>query len=448
MREGSLQGTAWLPELPGDACCGCGACAAACPAHCIEMAPDGCGFARPRVSAGRCVACRRCESVCPSLNLRQERDTVLGSFWARSNKREDLSTSSSGGVFGLLADAILAEGGSVYGAAWTEDWDVAHVRADDVAGVSRLKKSKYVQSLVRADVYEGVRGDLTKGGRVLFSGTGCQIAALRSYLGRAADSEGLLCVEVICHGVPSPKLWRMYVDWLQRERGARLSAFSFREKIPSWEHYSVRAEFSDGSSWQAPYMECWYMAAFMGDLSLRQSCYRCPFKRRSGSDIVLGDFWGIGDLGLGIDFDEGVSAVIANTERGCDAVAGLASCEIGEASYRGVLSGNRSLEEPARIPEGREGFLRALERETDLAPLMGEWPFDAGRLGLWARRIGKVRDLASECGVGRTAAMSVKTMGKAVAMLARGADRETLRKMAAVAVSELREKARGDRERR
>ena len=139
--------------------------------------------------------------------------------------------------------------------------------------------------------------------------------------------------------------------------------------------------------------------------------------------------------------------MIANTERGRAAVAGLDSCKIGEVSYRDIISGNRSLEEPARIPEERDRFLGALERETDVAPLMEEWQFNARRLDVWKGRIGKARDLASECGIGRMAAISAKTAGRAVAMLVKGADRETLRKMVGVAVDELREKAQGGHER-
>lgn len=432
------------PELPRGACCGCGVCAAVCPAQCIDMVPDGMGFPRPRVRNELCVSCRKCMSVCPSLHVQQDKDAELGSYWARSAKNEDLATSSSGGVFGLLADEVLAESGVVYGAAWSEDWRVSHVRACDAADVMRLRKSKYVQSSIGSKIYKSVKNDLSRGKKVLFSGTGCQVAALRSYLGKTADSERLLCVEVICHGVPSPKLWGQYVDWLQHGRNARLVRFSFREKSPSWERYSVRAEFSDGSAWQVPYMKCWYMAAFMNDLSLRQSCYSCPFKRRSGSDIVLGDFWGIGNLGLGINHDEGVSAVVVNTERGREAISCLQSCEMGASSYQDILSGNRSLEVPTRIPEGRGKFQLALERGESLTSLMAEWRFDKSAVEVWCGRFGKVIGLTSECGVVKTACALVKITAKAMVMLARGTNRECLRKMVMVAVGELREKSSGE----
>lgn len=430
------------PRLPGETCCGCGACSATCPTGSIEMLPDSLGFLRPSVKADRCVSCGRCESVCPSLHPRAEKDTVLGAFWAKGVDGEELAASSSGGIFGLIARKVLTEGGAVYGAVWTEGWRVEHARIDNASELHHLRKSKYVQSSVGPDVYASVRCDLAAGRQVLYSGTGCQIAALRSYLeGSACDN--LLCAEIICHGVPSPKLWQLYVGWLEQRRGERLSGFSFREKEPEWERYSVRADFSDGSSWQVPYMDCWYMAAFMSDLPLRPSCHVCPFKRRSGSDVVLGDFWGIGGLDLGIGIREGVSAVVANTEKGLFAVQGLEDCRRGEVEYGEILAGNRSLELPAPVPERKPAFLKELEEASDLSPFISRWDFVPSRRAVWRGRIKKIKTVASECGTARTVAVFVKIAGKAVVLMAKGADKETLQKMAQVAVEELREKKGG-----
>lgn len=382
--------------LPDKECVGCGACAASCPMGCIEMAEDAAGFLRPEVQDERCSGCGRCEAVCPSLNP-STHDGLEGAYWARDTSAAALKAASSGGVFGLLASTTVDAGGAVYGAVFGDDWTVGHERTCSLQGVAALKKSKYAQSRVSPDVYRAARKDLLDGRPVLFSGTACQIAGLKAFLGKMSGSELLTCAEVICHGAPSPRLWAQYVAFLESSHQSKLVSFSFREKEPSWSSYSVRAVFENGDKWQVPYLDCWFMAAFMHDLPLRDSCYSCPFKRRSGSDLVLGDFWGVGKVLPSLDARDGVSAIVANTAKGKSLLVGLSGCELGEVDYRDVLAGNRSLEIPTPMPEGRASFVEGIALD-DISELMRAWTFKKSKRQVWSGRARKALRAAGEIG--------------------------------------------------
>lgn len=230
-----------LPKITllGDACCGCGACAARCPKSCIGMIADGCGFPTPMVNLDVCIGCGGCDSVCPAMGERPK-DGAQSVLWAKSRDRGERLASSSGGVFGLLALDVLADGGVVCGAAWDEGCrHVRHVLVEDGSDLDSVMRSKYVQSSVGRKAYEGVREALRGGRRVLFSGTACQVAGMRSYLGKLADSDGFLSVDVICHGVPSPLLWEKWAAYKEVGVGAALRAVNMRSKATGWLSYSA-----------------------------------------------------------------------------------------------------------------------------------------------------------------------------------------------------------------
>lgn len=172
----------------GDACCGCGACAAKCPKSCISMQEDKFGFLHPVIDAGACVGCHACESVCPALGG-GKCDEALGICWAKGKSSELLEASSSGGIFGLLAESVIAGGGVVCGAAWADGCrHVEHVLVEDAVSLDRIMRSKYVQSRVGREVYAGVRDAIRSGRRVLFAGTACQVAGLKRYLGKTGGA--------------------------------------------------------------------------------------------------------------------------------------------------------------------------------------------------------------------------------------------------------------------
>lgn len=375
-------------ELPGivslgDACCGCGACAAKCPKNCIVMKADECGFLRPGVDADACVGCGGCDSVCPAMGKRSQ-DGVESVFWAKSKDEGERLASSSGGMFALLAHGVLGAGGVVCGAAWEPGCKgVRHVLVEAEDGLDAAMRSKYVQSKIGRDVYEGMHAALRDGRRVLFAGTACQVAGVKAYLGKLTDSNDFLAVDVICHGVPSPLLWEKWATWREQRAGASLRDVNMRSKTTGWLSYSASYAYThdaekdgravcDGSF----FGDDWYFKAFLSNTSLRSSCYACPAKRSCGSDITLGDFWGIQDTYPEVNHETGVSAVICNTKRGVQAVESLkARLEWGESSFDKVAPGNPSLVGSVSPYFGRDNFMALLAEGADIDQLMAKFDF-------------------------------------------------------------------------
>ena len=391
-----------LPEITkiGDACCGCGACAAKCPKASIEMAPDDCGFLRPEVDAGACVGCGGCDSVCPAIGARPK-DGVESVVWAKSKNEDERFASSSGGLFALLAHEVLATGGVVCGAAWEPGCKaVHHVLVESEEGLDSVMRSKYVQSKIGRDVYEGMRAALRGGRRALFAGTACQVAGVRTYLGKLADSDGFLAVDVICHGVPSPLLWEKWATWRERRAGAPLRGVNMRSKTTGWLSYSAAYEFAAEKDGYAVVDSCffgddWYFKAFLGNASLRSSCLRCPAKRSCGSDITLGDFWGVQAAHPEVVYEGGVSAVLCNTAKGTVAIDTVkARVEWGASSLEKVLPGNPSLVRSVTPYGKRNEFMGDLGGGMGIDELMTKYDFKPslkervrGKLGGVKRRL-------------------------------------------------------------
>ena len=366
----------------GDSCCGCGACAARCPRSCISMEPDACGFLRPSVDPSACVGCGACDSVCPALNPPGE-DAFEGALWAKARDAGLLDRSSSGGVFGLLARDTLSRGGVVAGAAWENGCrELRHAVVEREEELYRIMRSKYVQSSVGRDVYEGVRDALRAGRPALFCGTACQVAGMRSYLGALVGSDLFLGVDVICHGVPSPELWRRWLAYVEEREGGEVSEVNFRSKETGWLSYSVAYEHATGEDC-APrrsstrFADDWYMRAFLKNASLRPSCLECPFKRRSGSDVTLGDYWGVQAQHPGVPVEGGVSAVVCNTRRGADAMAGVSGLvDSGATSFDKIVSGNVALVSPVQPHADRDAFMSALADGMTVPDMMARWGFE------------------------------------------------------------------------
>lgn len=351
----------------GDACCGCGACAAKCPKNCIEMVPDGCGFLRPTVDWNACIGCSGCDSVCPAL-VKWPKDEIKGAIWAKSKDRPERLRSSSGGVFALLAHDVLGDGGVVVGATWDEGCKhVRHVLVDSEDALDSVMRSKYVQSSVGREIYKSVRDAVRTGRRVLFTGTACQVAGMRAYLGKLADFDDFLAVDVICHGVPSPLLWERWAEYREDQAGAPLCDVNMRSKTTGWLSYSAMYEYMAEKDRTPVYEGCvfgddWYMKAFLANASLRPSCFCCPAKRTCGSDITLGDFWGIQSAHPEIDCEGGVSAVLCNTTKGITAIEAVkAGLDWGVSSPEKVISGNPSLIKSVTPYGKRDEFLKDFE---------------------------------------------------------------------------------------
>lgn len=315
-------------------CCGCAACVQKCPKQCIGLVEDFEGFLYPEANLDLCIDCGLCEKVCPVINQREEREPVH--VYAAKNKNEKIRLeSSSGGVFTLLAEQVLEENGVVFGAKFNEDWEVVHAYTETVEGLAAFRGSKYVQSRV-GDTFKQAESFLKQGRKVLYSGTPCQIAGLKLFLRKEYDN--LLTVDFICHGVPSPKVFSMYLDETIARQGVvgkntvlshplnkkdAIKSISFRDKALGWKKYSFVLTLSATTGAEKnsvllsePLNKNLFMRGFLADLYLRPSCYACPTKcLKSGSDITIGDFWGIQNVLPQFDDDKGVSSFFVNNDK-------------------------------------------------------------------------------------------------------------------------------------
>ena len=301
-------------------CCGCSACASICPKHCITMQADSEGFLYPAVNEADCIDCGLCEKVCHELHPYEERKPQK--VYAALNKDEEVRLkSSSGGIFYLLAEKIIAEGGVVFGARFDEQWQVVIDYAETMDGVRAFMGSKYVQA--RMDTaYADAKRFLKEGRKVLFSGTPCQIAGLNHYLRKPHDN--LLTVDIICHGTPSPKVWSRYLDEVVTAGRKAIHDVQFRNKRNGWKAFNFTMAYDKDEkavSLFSHHQQNHYMRAFLRDMILRPSCYQCQAKSgRSHSDITIADFWGINTEMPEMDDDKGTGLVLVNTEKGQSAL--------------------------------------------------------------------------------------------------------------------------------
>ena len=299
-------------------CTGCAACFNSCPTGAISMEEDSEGFLYPHVDGDRCTDCRLCERVCPVLNFQKKPKGNPG-FYAVAASDEIRRTSSSGGVFPVLALSVLRQNGGVVGARFRSDGSVCHVLIDDVAELPKLLGSKYLQSDV-SNVYKPVEEFLKSGRKLLFSGTPCQIAGIRSFLGK--DDPNLCLVDLVCHGVPSPKVFKKYLR--ENFPGQDFVSTNFRDKKPGgWSPNLQVATTTTASVVTRSAKEDDFMRAFLQNLCLRGSCGACPFNSlpRQG-DLTIGDFWGIDSINAKLNDELGLSEVLVNTEKGGDWLRG------------------------------------------------------------------------------------------------------------------------------
>jgi coenzyme F420-reducing hydrogenase beta subunit len=324
------------------------------------MEADTEGFRYPVIDETQCVQCGRCEKVCPVLNFRSTADG--GNAYAVHNRSNHVvRSSSSGGVFTALAERTIRDGGVVYGAAFESDFSVAHRRVDTVEALTSLRGSKYVQSDM-GTTYACVRRDLKAGRPVLFSGTPCQAAGLRQFLGH--DDPRLLCVDIICHSVPSLKVWRSCLGSL-----GKTAAVNFRDKRDGWERYYLTVELEDGREVRVRGRDNRYMSAMVQGLSTRPSCYRCSFKgEHRACDITLGDFWGVEVICPDAFHREGTSLILIQSEKGQAAFdAVVDALDAVPVNREEALAGNPAYAVAARPHEQRSLFFEQLEQTSFVA---------------------------------------------------------------------------------
>lgn len=330
-------------------CCGCAACVQRCPRQCILLEEDAEGFLYPKVDVSRCIDCGLCEKVCPVLHPGTSH-APQACYAALHPDKQIREASSSGGSFTALAASVLASGGVVFGARFASDWSVEHAYTETLEGLAAFRGSKYVQSRI-GSAYSQAETFLKQGRRVLFTGTPCQISGLRRFLRK--DYEGLLTLDFICHGVPSPLVWRRYLQAVRPSSGdTSLRGVSFRDKEHGWHSYRVTFRY-DHASVSRYFYEDPYMRGFLADLFLRPSCYACAAKScSSGADLTMGDFWGIEHVHPELDDDGGVSCILVHTPSGARALQQI-PLQLNSSTYQEVVQYNPALEHSPKASAAR-----------------------------------------------------------------------------------------------
>lgn len=276
--------------------------------------------------------------------------------YAAYSKNEHVRlVSSSGAIFSLVAEKILSMEGVVYGVTLSPDNKSAEfLRVNDFFGLDRLRGSKYVQAKI-GDTYKQVKQDLDKGIPVLFTGVGCQINGLKAFLVKEYDH--LFCVDVICHGVPSPALWRKYVEKIEQSSQAKLISVNFRCKIYGWRDFGIKRMDSKRKIYYLSKDDDPFMQMFLKNLCLRPSCYQCPARQNKKSDLTIGDFWGIEKVAPEINDNKGISLVIVRSEKGkrlFEAIKNGIICK--SVSYEDGIKENPCDYESVKRPIQRDRF--------------------------------------------------------------------------------------------
>ena len=345
-------------------CTGCTACMFSCFQNCIDMKQDEEGFLYPNINLSKCIDCRKCEEVCPVLEENKLINKNTLTVYAAINKKEDIrQESSSGGVFSIVAEYVISQGGVVFGAAFSDNChSVHHIGVESKDDIKKLRGSNYLQSSMD-DCYIKVKENLKKNRLVLFTGTPCQIGGLKKFLGK--EYENLILQDIVCHGVASPLVWDYYLSDVEEKHKSKIKRVTFRKKEPGWKKYSLSFEFENNEKYNELYSRNLYFRGFVKNLYLRPSCYNCSFKGITRySDITLADFWGVDDILPEFDDDKGTSMVFINSPKGSMLFEKIkASVLYKDIDINSVLKFNRSIVDSAKKNKKREVFMNNINQK-------------------------------------------------------------------------------------
>lgn len=343
-------------------CYGCHGCENVCPKECISMEADSEGFLYPQIDINKCINCNLCKKVCPTINIPQKEYKKSVAYACKNRNEEIRKASSSGGVFALLCEEVIRNDGVVFGSAFDKNFNVNHMYAETLEDCKKFRGSKYVQSKI-SNIYIKCKAFLEDGRVVLFSGTPCQVAGLDGFLPKKYSN--LILVDIACHGVPSPLIYKKYLNDIKVKNQSEIKGLSFRDKSMGWTNYQVKVEFTNGKNIEQLGYENIYMKGFLKDIYLRPSCYQCKFKKPiTSADITLADYWGVQSKHPQFDDNKGISLVLVNSKKG-GAMFEIISCnmDVIKTNLEYAIKNNPCIAKPINYNKNRDRFFRILKKE-------------------------------------------------------------------------------------
>lgn len=295
-------------------CCGCWACENICPKHCIEMKPDHEGFRYPEINQEECIECGLCEKVCPNLKEKQNDILPINHYIIQNKNKDILRDSTSGGFFSVISEYAIQNHGVVFGASFDDKMELRHTYAESYAECHPFRGSKYVQSQIK-DSYQKAKDFLHQGRLVVFSGTPCQIAGLKSYLRK--DYENLITVDLVCHGVPSPLLLKKYLEYHSKEKNSPIIGYLSRDKYYGYSYSTASIFFKDKNiSYHKGKESDIMLGLYFKNICSRPSCYQCHYKTiHRISDFTIFDCWDAPSSSKEFS-DQGATNIFIHTEKG------------------------------------------------------------------------------------------------------------------------------------
>ncbi len=351
-----------LEVLQKERCSGCGACYAACAHNAIKMQFDNEGFEFPVINQDTCMDCGLCQASCPVINYEYRKrkdysDTQKG-YAARNVNYEQRLISSSGSIFPVIAEYILDNGGIVVGVAYDEKFNTKHLIIDKKEDIIKLQGSKYLQSKADNTTFRQIKKELIAGRPVLYSGMACQVEGLKQYLRKKYDN--LYTIDLICMGIPSPKVWQIYLNTFFG--GEKIKHVNFKEKSIGWDSFCFHVD-TDKRTFKERGMNNLFLQSMFRSWNMRVSCFKCPFKKAERiSDFTLADCWGASKLVPEINDNKGLSSVIVHSKKGQDIWEKLSTkFDCREISIDDIATGNLNLLQHKSQTGDRQLFYSLLE---------------------------------------------------------------------------------------
>lgn len=293
-------------------CCGCTACFSSCPTGAISMIPDREGFFYPEIQKSKCIDCGLCFKICKDVNYYNEQQKIYACW---DNNDDNRAISSSGGIFSALARKVLKNGGYVCAVGYADDKkECLHKIINNESDLDDLRRAKFVQSK-KYDIYDRTKQILQKGNTLLFCGTPCEVGGLRQYL--RIEYDNLITCDLICGCVSSPKVYKIYIEYLNNKYKSNVVSVNFKDKRNGWRGKVIAVKFENGQEYYNSILDDDYCVSFHSRYNIRPSCFNCKYRDlRKVSDITLGDFWGIEKYVPEYDDNKGTSFILVNTHKG------------------------------------------------------------------------------------------------------------------------------------